>query len=549
MSATLTDVALPGGDDALTPVTAATLRDRLVPPFLGSRWVGYAGPMGATFLAFILRVWGAGSPHDILFDEIYYVHDAVTMHSSGIELDPHTGDQSGEYVVHPPLGKWMISLGLYFFHVHMSAYNTLSSTSAGKIPPYTYTGSFGWRFSSVVFGSLAIFFLARAARRLTRSNLLGTIAGLLLALDGLEFVQSRMALLDIFLMFWIVVSFACLLRDRDAVREKLADAIDRGELTGQRMFVGTGRRPWLWLTGLTTGAACATKWDAVWFIPAWALLAVVWEIGARRTAGDRPWRSTLRQAWWRIPILMGVVPVVLYTATWAGWFLSDDKHAYERGDFVKPGQSTFERAWAVFHGWIKYHEDAFKFARTLYSYHPWESRPVSWLFLTRPVLYYSTSPTAPNQGCSSGTCVRQVIGTGTPAIWLPGVIALIVIAWWAVARRDWRASAIAVGFATTFAPWLPFAAYIPGTGDKSRTMFLFYELAGLPFVVLAITLCLGFVLGPPGATQRRRMIGAGLVGGYVALVIVNFWYIYPVLTGGTLSHKAWVARMLFPSWI
>ncbi|MDX6255803.1 MAG: dolichyl-phosphate-mannose-protein mannosyltransferase [Frankiales bacterium] len=550
MSATLAAATTSARDDGVLPaVTAETLRDRLVPAFLGSRWAGWAGPIGVTVLGFVLRVWGAGSPHDIMFDEIYYVHDAVTMHSDGVELAPNNGDTSGEYVVHPPLGKWMISLGFYFFHVHMSAYNPASALSKGKIPPYTYTGAFAWRFMSVVFGSLAILLLARTARRMTRSNLLGTIAGLLLALDGLEFVQSRMALLDIFLMFWIVAGFACLVRDRDHAREKLAEAVERGDLPGRRVFSGTGWRPWLLMTGICTGGACATKWDGVWFLPAYALLAVVWEVGARRTAGgDRPWRSTLRQAWWRIPAWMGAVPVALYTATWTGWFLAGNK-AYEHDDFVRPGQNTWQHTIAVLHGWIHYHEDAFKFARTLYSPHPWSSRPISWLFMSRPVLYYSTGPKAGQQGCKSGTCVRQVLGTGTPAIWLPGVIALVVVTWWAVARRDWRASAIAVGFATTFLPWLPFAAYIPGTGSRSRTMFFFYELAGLPFVVLAITLCLGFVLGPPGAALRRRMLGAGLVGVYVALVVVNFWFLFPILTGGTLSHSQWAIRMLFPSWI
>src|ERR1700712_1550469 len=138
----------------------------------------------------------------------------------------------------------MISLGFYFFQFHISAYNPASFNSDGKIPPYTYTGAFAWRFMSVVFGSLAILLLARAARRMTRSNLLGTIAGLLLALDGLEFVQSRMALLDIFLMFWIVAAFACLIRDRDHAREKLAAAVDRGDLPRRRVFSGTGWRPW-----------------------------------------------------------------------------------------------------------------------------------------------------------------------------------------------------------------------------------------------------------------------------------------------------------------
>ena len=43
---------------------------------------------------------------------------------------------------------------------------------------------------------------------MTRSTLLGCVAGLLLALDGLEFVMSRTALLDIFVMFWVLAAFA-----------------------------------------------------------------------------------------------------------------------------------------------------------------------------------------------------------------------------------------------------------------------------------------------------------------------------------------------------
>jgi dolichyl-phosphate-mannose-protein mannosyltransferase len=531
----------------LTAVSGATLRERLVPPFLGSRWAGWVGPIGVTVLAFVLRVWGAGSPHNILFDEIYYVHDSIDLHEHGVELAPSSGDTTSEYVVHPPLGKWMISLGYYFFHVHQSAYNA-KCVGNDKIPCYTYTNAFAWRFASVVFGSLAVLLLARTARRMTRSNLLGTIAGLLLALDGLELVQSRMALLDIFLMFWIVAAFACLICDRDWTRGKLAAAVDRGELPHRRVFSGTGWRPWLLATGVCSGAACATKWDAVWILPAFALLALVWEVGARRTAGDLPWRSTLRQAWWRFPAWMGVVPVAVYTASWTGWFLAGNK-AYEHDMFIKQGQSWWRHDLAVLHGWVHYHQDAFAFARTLYTYHPWESRPVSWLFLSRPVLYYSTGPKKGTNGCHTAGCVRQVIGAGTPMIWLPGVLALIVITWWAIARRDWRASAIAVAFGSTWLPWLPFAAYFPGTGSKSRTMFMFYELAGLPFVVLAITLCLGYVLGSPTASFRRRMTGAGFVGGYLALVVINLWFLYPVLTGHALPHDQWAARMLFPSWI
>jgi dolichyl-phosphate-mannose-protein mannosyltransferase len=531
----------------LPPVDAATLRERLVPVIYGNRWIGWAGPIGVTVLGFILRVWGVGSPHAIIFDEIYYVHDSLNLHDHGVELDANGGDKTPGYVVHPPLGKWMISLGYYFWHVHQSAYNPAAVGSNGKIPPFTYTGAFGWRISSVFFGSLAILLLARAARRMTRSNLLGTLAGLLLALDGLEFVQSRLALLDIFLMFWIVAGFACLVRDRDAVRERLADAVDRGELPGPA-FVGTGFRPWLLLTGICVGAACAVKWDGVWFIPAFALLAVVWEVGSRRTAGAAPWAGTIRQGIWRITAWMGIIPVAVYTASWTGWFINS-KDAYLHNKYVKPGQGTIAHAIAVLHAWADYHNGAFTFHRTLYTFHPYASRPIGWLFESRPVAYFYSSPTRGQDGCHFDKCAREVLGAGTPAIWYPAVIALLVILWWSVAKRDWRASGIIVCFAASFVSWLPFAAYFPGTGSRPRTSFLFYALPCVPFMCLAIVLCLGVVLGRPDSSPRRRTWGTAAVGSYVLLVVIDFWFLFPILAGFSISVSAWQHRILFHSWI
>src|SRR4029453_4402882 len=81
------------------------------------------------------------------------------------------------FIVHPPLGKWLIALAEQTF-----GYN-----------------SFGWRFPSAVAGTIAVVLLVRLARRLTGSTLLGLLAGLLLTLDGFSFAISRIGLLDVFL--------------------------------------------------------------------------------------------------------------------------------------------------------------------------------------------------------------------------------------------------------------------------------------------------------------------------------------------------------------
>ena len=48
--------------------------------------------------------------------------------------------------------------------------------------------------------------------------------------------------------------------------------------------------------------------------------------------------------------------------------------------------------------------------------------------------------------------------------------------------------------------------------------------------MIAITLCLGLIIGPTDATPGRRAIGAVIVGAYLLLVLANFAFMYPVLT-------------------
>ncbi len=78
------------------------------------------------------------------------------------------------------------------------------------------------------------------------------------------------------------------------------------------------------------------------------------------------------------------------------------------------------------------------------------------------------------------------------------LIALIAMVTWYVATRDWRAGAVLVGYAAGWLPWFYFA--IAG----NRTMFLFYAMPLVPFMVLAIVLALGLLIGGTDTSHRRR---------------------------------------------
>ena len=173
--------------------------------------------------------------------------------------------------------------------------------------------------------------LVRIGRRMFRSTALGCAAGLLLALDGFHLVLSRTALLDIFLLFFVLAAFGALVLDRDARRRRWARALDDGldpSLPGRAGRPPTGWRNWPWwrlAAGVLLGCACAVKWSALYFVPVFALLVVL--LGGRRPPlGGRPPALAGRPA--RRAALAGAGRradrSVTYLATWSGWLLTDD---------------------------------------------------------------------------------------------------------------------------------------------------------------------------------------------------------------------------------
>src|ERR1700677_1207208 len=304
---------------------SGSLARRLVPPMPGSAVWGWAGPLLVTLFGAFLRFDRLSVPKAVVFDETYYVGDAWGILKHGVEIEHVTnaaallaqgkanilaGTQA-ELGVHPPLGKEMIAVGEWLF---------------GLTP-------FGWRFSVALIGSLSILLLARIVRRMTRSTLLGCVAGLLMALDGLELVLSRTAILDIFVMFWVLAAFGLVVIDRDRGRARLAAAADALGQPGSGEPDPRGPRLGIrWLrvaAGLCLGASVACKWNGVWYILAFGALVLAWDLGARRAAGF-PARlaGVLRSDAKWLPVSFVAVPAAVYIASWTGWFATP--YGYDR---------------------------------------------------------------------------------------------------------------------------------------------------------------------------------------------------------------------------
>ncbi|MFG2923631.1 dolichyl-phosphate-mannose--protein mannosyltransferase [Streptomyces sp. NPDC048305] len=526
-----------------------------VPPVLAERlvrWSAWGGPLLVALVAGVLRFWNLGSPKAVIFDETYYAKDAWALVNQGYEgswpkdvdklilRDPSSVDIPVDpgYVVHPPVGKWIIGIGEQIF---------------GFTP-------FGWRFMVALLGTLSVLMLCRIGRRLFRSTFLGCLAGTLLAVDGLHFVMSRTALLDLVLMFFVLAAFGCLLVDRDWSRRKLAAALpvdEDGLLRPDAHVAETlrlGWRPWRIAAGLMLGLAFATKWNGLYILAAFGVMAVLWDVGLRRTAGAvQPYRAVVLRD--LLPAFVSTVPVAIgtYVLSWTGWIVTDK--GYYRNWAATDGKGG---SWTWLPDWLRslwhYEYQVYEFHIGLTSGHTYQSNPWSWIVLGRPVSYFYEEQT----GCltsETGKCAREVLALGTPLLWWASCVALLYVLWRWFFRRDWRAGAIACGVAAGWVPWFFY---------QERTIFLFYAVVFVPFLCLAVTMMIGALLGPAAGTgtkdrlgmkstdptgERRRTLGAIAAGVLVLLIVWNFIYFWPVYTGSPIPDTSWRDRMWLDTWV
>ncbi|WP_299956249.1 dolichyl-phosphate-mannose--protein mannosyltransferase [uncultured Modestobacter sp.] len=452
----------------------------------------------------VTRLWDISYPTDLVFDEAYYPPEGAELRELGYEYN-----RGYTFIVHPPLGKWLIAVGQQLF-----GYDSL-----------------GWRVPSAVAGTIAVVVLVRLARRLTGSTLLGLVAGLLLALDGFSFTLGRVGLLDVFLQVFVISAVACLVVDRDQVRQRVRDGADRVTATGFRL----GPRGWRIAAGVLFGCAGGVKWSGVYFLAAFAVLSLWWDRAAWREAGvSRPAAVALRRGLPGATWALAAVPVLTYLATFTGWFRGEnaqgrhwaDQHPDTAFGFVP---DALRSLWHMHGEWLDFHSG-------LSSPHPWESNPWSWLVDGRPILLWNPQGLTDAAG---DQVVRYILMVGTPTLWFAFAPAMLWLLWRIVARRDQAAVVAAAGIAAGWLTWFV---------NLDRTMFIFYMAPAVPFFVLAVVLVLQDALGPATASPLRRNVGLAVVCLYIAIVAMTFVFFYPVLAGQPLSQPEWLQRMWFPSW-
>jgi dolichyl-phosphate-mannose-protein mannosyltransferase len=528
-------VAAPADDTAVRPAAIRlTVLDRLWDGLATTprramvlRWLG---PVLVTVLAAGTRLWNLGSPHSLVFDETFYVKDAWTLLNLGYEAswpaDPNPAFESGDvdsyldngsFVVHPPLGKWLISIGFMVFGADSSV---------------------GWRISTAVVGILAVILVMVIAKGIFRSSLVATIAGLLMAIDGNAIVMSRVSLLDNFGMFFSLVGF-----DRSQSATRLAVWIAARQETGRTIRWGPSlwARPWLFAAGISFGLASSIKWNGLYFLAAFAVYTLIVDAIARRNAGVSFWISGT--IWKQGPAsFVLTVPVALatYLTTFTGWFLTRGGYGRTWADNpVNAWQGTFAWVPHAIQSFLHMQEDVYNYHVNEHSGHPYAANPLTWLLMIRPTSMYFKGSALGADGCTVNYCGSAITGIANPLIWYAGTAAVLYLLYRLIRFREWRVGLILMGMAAGYLPWLLYL---------DRTVYQFYTIVFEPYMIFAIAYVVWQLIGKRGDPPPQRERNGRWVAVFLVLAVVVSIFYWPMWTGIQVDWAYMQAHYWFPLW-
>jgi len=482
----------------------------------------YLGFVFVLAIASATRLWNLGFPQKLVFDETYYVKDALSLSREGHEKNWPEGAnavfESGDvysyladpaFVVHPPFGKWLIASGMWLLGPDNAA---------------------GWRISTALLGIATVALLMLVAYKLFGSTKLALAAGFLLAIDGMAITMSRTALLDAPLTFFLLLGFLFFLIDNEQSRLRIGYAIQQGKNT-LLWF-----RPWLLLAGLALGAASAIKWSGLYLLAAIGLYVVFSESLLRRVSGEKSWVRTGLLSQGLISFL-NLVPVAIatYVTSWLGWINSSGGYSRTWAEENSlPGIFGALPSWAQ--SLWNYHAVIYKFHVNLSEDHSYQSHPITWLMGLRPTAFFYETYSAGQMGCESDTCSSAITALGNPLIWVFATAALLYLAYRYLRTRERVIGLVLLGVGALYLPWL----LIP-----ERTVFQFYAVSFLPWMILGLVLVMQILYRAIGNTKLAR----GLVIGFFVLATLVSIFFLPVNIGLVVPYDQWQLRMWLPSWI
>lgn len=412
------------------------------------------------------------------FDELYHGRTALE-HLEG--MTPYENS-------HPPLGKILIMVGIALF---------------GMTP-------FGWRFSGAFLGVLMVPVFYMLLKRITKSQKWSFFGTALFTFDFMHYAQTRLATIDVFVVFFIMLMYYFMLRyiQRDFYAENQKK---------NYMYLG--------LSGVCFGLGAATKWTGIYAGGGLAVIFfahIIKKIIARRRivkAGDENLmehtaactRTVIKTLLFCVLTFI-VIPVGIYLASYLPYMLCETPY-------------SLEDIWKVQEFMFGYHSG-------LTATHGFSSQWYSWPLDVRPIWYYMG--TRLPEGA-----IASIASFGNPVVWwssFVGLVALIITRLRGTIRNKKAATFVLIGFAAQFLPWVL----------VSRATFIYHYFPSVPFIVMALTMVMQHweERGGPLAAKTAKIVGVALP----IIAVALFAMFYPILSGVPVSREYASLLTWFHSW-
>lgn len=444
--------------------------------------------------AFITRSFRVYYPERYYFDEVYHAVTAKLI----VRNDPRAYEwwnpapepNTAVDWLHPPLAK-------------------LTQAASMQV---LGANSFGWRFSSVLFGTGVVLLTYKLANTIGFNRSTSLLAAALASLDGLLLTMSRIAMNDIHVTFFMLLSWWLYWRWRQQPHYKKAV-----------------------LVGLSAGAAIASKWSGIFVLGPIVvdLLLSPWveKLSISKNKQHRHWGSNglLLLVW-----LVTLMPIV-YLLSYTQMFTQN-------------------------HGWShlrELHQQIWWYQTNLEATHPYQSTPWQWILNWRPVYAFVQS---------DGKATQQIYLQGNTMLFWSGAAAVLTsVLLFAKSGLDIAQDAAALVQAksakqikkiqqrlqektkelTDFWPlwWLVaayFSVWIVWVGSP-RIMFFYHYTPAVPILCIILAYWLQKLIN-----NKDQSLWAWLLIGLIAL---NFIVFFPHWTALPVSSP-WLEKIYFalPSW-
>lgn len=402
------------------------------------------------------------------FDEVYFARTAYE-HLHNLPIYEWT---------HPPLGKLLMTIPMIFM---------------GMTP-------FAYRLTGNIAGILMIPAIYVLAKMIFKKSKYGVLAALIMALDGMHFVQTRMGTADGFLVLFIILEYLFMYRYILLENEKFK----------KRMWA-------LFWSGFFMGCAIAVKWSGVF--AAGGLAAVFFINLIRETAiKNKKWTPentmTIIACFW----FFVIVPVVIYVLSYIPYYIVQNAYIRDANTFIEWQKKMYS-----------YHHD-------LVATHPYKSEWYTWPITQQSILYWV--------GTDANGAYTRIALLGNPAIWwfsIPCMAIIFIIAIIklikAIKNKNFDDKDL-FRYAFLIIPILiMISAYI----GVPRIMFLYHYFPILPFVMLTIVAFFKLIC--------EKIKNDYLIYLFVAVIFIVFIMFYPVYSGFPTSIKYLQDLKWLKTWI